>query len=98
MKAVGSAVTLALCLFMVGGCGCGDRVAIRSITITEGLGGNSGAWGPVEVDTSQLPPDSVEHRVDRIDECGNPVSELRIFPNRPIKIMIVPATGPSTDK
>ena len=37
------------------GCGCGDRAAYRSITITEMRGVDSGAWGPIEVDTSQVP-------------------------------------------
>ncbi|MDB5325735.1 MAG: hypothetical protein JWM57_1304 [Phycisphaerales bacterium] len=84
-------VTLAI------GCGCGDRAAYRSITITEMRGVDSGAWGPIEVDTSQLP--GIERgRAEHADGCGNPISELRLFSNRPIKIMIVPATQPVASK
>jgi hypothetical protein len=89
-----SVTTSFLLLASVSGCGCGDLVASRSITITEMRGVDSGAWGSIEVDTSQLP--GVERgRSERADGCGNPISELRLFPNRPIKIMIVPGTQPT---
>ncbi len=50
--------------------------------------------GPIEVDTSHLPGAECE-RSERADGCGNPISELRFFPNRAIKIIIVPATQPA---
>ena len=74
--------------------GCGDPIPQRQITITEDQGMNSGPWGPVPVDASRLPPGSVQGRVDGIDGDGNPVSTLKIFPNVPVKILIVPATQP----
>src|SRR5947207_3254326 len=92
-RAITVAVGFLLATLAVG-CGCGDRAAYRSITITEMRGVGSGAWGPIEVDTSQLA--GIERgRVEHADGCGNPSSELRLFPNRPIKIMIVPATQPA---
>lgn len=87
-----TALTLGIC-----GCGCGDRAASRQLTIVEVGGVSSGEWGPMVVDTSQLPPGSVRSRSenDKSSGCYSPKSILQIFPNCPIKVLIVPATQPA---
>jgi hypothetical protein len=47
-----------------------------------------------EVDTSQLPPDAVVEHVERGGSCDKPITQLRIHPNRPIKVVLVPTTQP----
>jgi hypothetical protein len=87
------AMIIAACF--IGGCGCGDTIANRRVEIVEptGFSADSVRLQPLDVDTSQLPPGTIK-RTDRKDQCGNPVTELRLFPKGGIKIMIVPTTQP----
>ena len=92
MRIVTYAISLAS-LICAAGCGCGDTVAQRRLLLTEDRGISSGAWGPFEIDASQLPA-AVYQRIEKRDACGNPVTELRISPNRPIKVVLMPSTQP----
>lgn len=83
-------------LLILTGCGCGDRAATRHLTIVEARGPYS--VGAFDVDTSQLPPGAVEELHERQDGCGEPYTLLRLSPDRPVKIIIVPATKPSIDR
>lgn len=47
------------------------------------------------VDVSQLPLGAIDKRVERKDACGNPITELTISSNCPIKVVLVPLTRPS---
>jgi hypothetical protein len=85
---------IVIVLALGAGCGCGDRWGSREIRLTEMRGTSSGPWGPIEVDTSQLPHDAVLKRMEKENSCGEPITELQIFPNQPIKIVIVPTTQP----
>jgi hypothetical protein len=89
MRAVMFVGLLTVSVF-VSGCGCGDRAAIRQVQLTELYGSNSGPWGPIEVDLSQLPADAVLSRVEKNGSCGAPITEIRIQPNQPFKVVIVP--------
>lgn len=79
---------------LLAGCGCGDTPATRQLQITEYVGWPSGS-GPIIVDFAQLPPGSVEKRIERKDACGHPITELRIGANCPIKVVLVPMTQPA---
>src|SRR2546425_5021977 len=94
MMRVAIATGLMAATLFVCGCGCGDRAAIRQLQLTEMFGSNSGPWGPIEVDLSQLPPGAVKKRVEKEGTCGAPITELQIFPNHPIKVVIMPKSPP----
>lgn len=74
--------------------GCVDPITVRRLELTEARGVDSGTWGPIELDTSQLPQDAVSDYKEQTDGLNNWVTTVRIFPNRPIKIVIMPATQP----
>ena len=94
MKALNVMVSV-IFLGCLSGCGCGDTVAARKLVLTEHRGVSSGDdWGPFIIDTSQLPPDAISKRVEKKDVCGGPITELLIFPNRPIKIVLMPTAQP----
>ncbi|HVT89358.1 MAG TPA: hypothetical protein VHD56_10935 [Tepidisphaeraceae bacterium] len=88
-------IGLCTVLIFLSGCSCGDVAGSREMRLTELRGTNSGPWGPIEVDTSQLPADMVLKRVEKKGTCGTSITELQIFPNRPIKVVIMPSTGAS---
>ena len=82
-------------VFVIAGTfGCVDPVATRRIELIETRGVGSGTWGPFKIDISQLPPDAVSGFSEKTDGLDNWTTHLRVFANRPIKIMIVPATQP----
>jgi hypothetical protein len=84
---------IAVVLLFSSGCIFGDRAADRSLTVHQyqSIGGDS---GPFLIDVSQLPPDVIQERADGHDQWGNPTTSLQIRRDYPVKIMLVPATGP----
>ena len=71
------------------GCGCGDRPAYRSLELWQYRGDQ--AWAGYLIEVS---PALVAERTDRKDDCGNPITEIKLEANKPVKVMIVPATQP----
>ena len=94
-------LTMLSAISFVGGCGCGDRVAVRQLQITQ-LSGYSAEsptgtpWPSFDVDTSQIPPADIERVVERRDGCGNPTTEIKLSSNSRLKIIIVPIDHPTT--
>jgi hypothetical protein len=85
-------------LFLLSGCGCGDRVFTRDLVIVDHRGDDSHYAHPIEVDTSQLGPDAVESRKDGNASwvCYEPHTVIKLRPTVPIKVLIVPASQPSS--
>ena len=93
-----STVRTAICLvasvlaFWVSGCSWGSRAADRTLEIYQFQ--STGTYtGSFQIDTSQLPPDAIETRVDSGSQ-GVPVTRLTIDSQYPIRIVFVPATQP----
>jgi hypothetical protein len=88
MRTINLAVFSAIA-FLVAGCGCGDTVAVRQVQISQWRG--SGTWHAIEV---EVPPEIVEEKIERKDKCGNPVTELRLATDLPVRVIVVPTTKP----
>jgi len=74
--------------------GCDHNLSTkRYLNITEVCGVSSGPWGPLELDTSQVPSASVI-RTEEKDIYGDPVTTIRLMANRPVKLFLAPATQP----
>jgi hypothetical protein len=73
-------------MIAAGGCGCGDRVAFRDLQIRQHRG--PATWDAYEL---EVDPSLIAERRDAKDGCGNPVTELRLTTDKPVKILIVPA-------
>jgi hypothetical protein len=85
-------------LFLLSGCGCGDGRFSRELVIIDHRGDDSHYAHPIEVDTSQLGPDAVESCKDGNASwmCYEPQTVMHISPKVPIKVLIVPASQPSS--
>ena len=90
-----STIACAVLGFVVSG--CVDPVATRKLNIVEVRGVDSGTWAALELDTSAVPSASVQRR-ERTDGVGQPISEVRLFANQPVKLLLVPATQPSAQR
>ena len=84
-------------LFLLSGCGCGDREFTRDLVIIDHRGDDSHYAHPIEVDTSQLGPDAVRSRKDGNASwmCYEPHTVIDLRSTVPIKVLIVPASQPS---
>jgi ankyrin repeat protein len=87
-------VALFVGVFFLAGCGCDDTVARRELDLNA-IEGAPGQSVPIAIDTSQLPQAKIDNRVERKDGCGNPITELTIFSNVSIKVVLVPVTQPA---
>ncbi len=70
----------------------GDRAADRTLTIYQ-MQSTGTYTGQFQIDTSQLPPDAIETRVDDSSQ-GVPVTTLTIDYRYPIQVVLVPAKQP----
>ena len=66
-----------------------DRAADRTLTIYQYQTTGSGT-GPFTVDTSRLPADAVQRRIDD----ANSVETITVNQNYPVRVLLVPATQP----
>ena len=72
---------------LMSGCGCGDTAAVRHLTVFQFRGVHTSQAFDVEA-----PDGVIVSRSERKDGCGNPITDLRITADQPVKIVIVPTT------
>lgn len=88
-----TAMCLAAVVIALSASGCiGDRAADRTLTIYQ-MQSTGTYTGQFQIDTSQLPADAVETRVEDSRQ-GTPVTRLIIDDWYPIRVVLVPAKKP----
>jgi hypothetical protein len=85
-------LTFAIAAFAIGGCNWGTRAADRTVQIYQFQSVDTYP-GPFVIDTSRLPPDAIETRIDT-GVSGAPVTQMTINMKYPVRIVLVPVTQP----